>query len=122
MLEKIISELSIGNELTDTDAKHLHIQFKEKAPKAIEAVENNAVQQITFKPSKREFWCVAGSEKPHLLLRQTYCDCVDFYMNVVIKQKSECCYHLLAVEIACKLKKYDRISANDEEYVKGRNN
>ena len=121
MLEKIISELSMGNELTLIDVQHLQIHFKEKATRAIEVVKNSSVQLITFLPSKREFWCVSGQEKTHFLLRQTYCDCVDFYMNVVIKQRSECCYHLLAIEIANKLKKYTHISANDEEYLKVRN-
>ena len=120
MLEKILSELSPGNELTTDDVLNLDKCFKEKATRALEAVQKNAVQLITFTPSEREIWSVKGQEKTHLVLRHTYCDCVDFYMNVVIKRKNECCYHLIAVEIANKLKKYNRISANDEEYGKVR--
>ena len=121
MLEKITSELSPGNELSPDDTLSLKNHFKEKARKAIEVVQNNSVRLITFTPSGREFWCVSGQEKEHLVLRQTYCDCIDFYMNVVIKGRNECCYHLLAVEIANKLKRFNHISANDEEYGKVRN-
>ncbi len=121
MLEKIISELSPGNELSPDDVLTLDNRFKEKATRALEAVQKKAVQLITFKPSERELWGVTGQEKTHLVLRHTYCDCVDFYMNVVIKRKNECCYHLIAVEIANKLKIYNHISANDEEYGKVRN-
>ncbi len=118
MLEKILSELSPGNELSTDDILNLDKRFKERATKALEAVQKNAVQLITFAPSERELWSVTGHEETHLVLRQTYCDCVDFYMNVVIKRKNECCYHLIAVEIANKLKKYNHISANDEQYGK----
>ncbi len=121
MLEKTLSELSPGNELTQEDIMYLDNHFKEKATRSIEVVQKNKIQEMIFTPSGREFWCVQGHEKPHLVLRYTYCDCLDFYMNVVIKGKSECCYHLLAVEIANKLKLYRSISANDEEYGKVRN-
>ncbi len=121
MLEKILSELSPGNEISPDDVQTLDNHFKEKATKAFEAIQKKAVQLITFSPSNREFWSVKGQEKTHLVLRHTYCDCVDFYMNVVIKRKNECCYHLIAVEIANKLKTFNHISANDEQFGKVRN-
>lgn len=121
MLEKIISELSFGKELSSNDVEYLKHQFKGKAIRAIEAVQNNSVYLFTFLPSGREFWCVSGREEDHLVFRQTYCDCLDFYMNIVIKGKEECCYHLLAVEIAKKMEKIHHITMNDEEYKKVRN-
>ncbi len=121
MLEKILSELSPGKELTPDDKLALESRFKERATTALDTVQKNAVQLITFIPSQREIWSVKGHEETHLVLRQTFCDCVDFYMNVVIKRKNECCYHLIAVEIANKLKTYKHISANDEQFGKVRN-
>ncbi len=121
MLEKILSELSPGNELSPSDSLSLKNRFNEKATKAIDVIQNNLVQLISFAPSGREFWSVSGQEKEHLVLRQTYCDCVDFYLNVVIKGRNECCYHLLAIEIANKLKRFNHISANDEQYGNVRN-
>jgi len=76
---------------------------------------------LKFAPSGRELWSVPGLEKKHLVLRHTYCDCIDFYLNVVIKGKTECCYHLLTVEIANKLGNYTQISLNDVEYENIRN-
>src|SRR5271157_928458 len=121
MLENILTELIPGPELTAQDIQKLENRFKEKAFKAIDAVATRSIEQIYFSPSGRELWAVPGREKTHLVLRNTYCDCLDFYLNVVIKGKYECCYHLLAVEIANKLEKFSKCIIKDRDYRRTKN-
>jgi predicted nucleic acid-binding Zn finger protein len=120
MLEDIIS-LIPGQELSADDIQKLEHRFKEKAFKAIDVVANHSIEQLYFVPSGREIWAVPGREKIHLVLRNTYCDCLDFYLNVVIKGKNECCYHLLAVEIANKLGKFKQAILQDSTYRRSKN-
>ncbi len=87
-----------------------------KMKKAIKIVESNRIKLHRFLPSGREIWTAVGSDGDNLLNNsQPYCSCRDFHFRLITDKEIEC-YHLLALRIAIKSKKYDSFNFHDEEY------
>jgi predicted nucleic acid-binding Zn finger protein len=88
-----------------------------KREKATKMVETKRIKLHIFLPSGRKVWTAVGSDGDHLLnVSQPYCSCRDFHFRY-LTDKDEECYHLLALKMAFRSKKYDTIEFQDEEYV-----
>jgi predicted nucleic acid-binding Zn finger protein len=81
--------------------------------RALQAVSNNLVKHYHFKPSGREAWIVVGKNRDYRVLSEIYCDCEDFYVNVIVKRRAEFCYHILAKIIAEALGAFAEIEEDD---------
>jgi predicted nucleic acid-binding Zn finger protein len=77
-----------------------------------------AVKKYIFKPSGRIVWIVVGREQEYFLIPEFYCQCDDFYINVVIRRKTTACYHILAQAIAERLGKFENFVASDSDFIR----
>lgn len=86
--------------------------------KALQAVANKQVKHYIFEPSERDTWIVVGKNRDYRVLSEVYCDCEDFYINVIVKRRAEVCYHILAKALAEALKIFGEIRVDDMMYDK----
>ena len=78
-------------------------------------VSERRVKMHLFEPSQRKVWTVVGKGKEHWLdPKQQYCSCPGFYFGKL--NGKETCYHIKAVKLAEKEKKYEIIKFSDDEY------
>jgi predicted nucleic acid-binding Zn finger protein len=105
--DKVIS----GKALEELAAK-----YEERFWRALKIVAEHRVKQYVFEPSRRTMWIVVGKEKDYLVLSDFYCSCKDFYLNAVIRQKNQLCYHLLAKIIGKSLNLYERFNVPDSQF------
>lgn len=112
----LLKKIEEKSELTEDIIEELKELLPDKFEKAVETMEKGIIQ-YTFTPSKRILWTAIGEEREHILYPGLYCDCIDFYKNVVINKKNIICKHLLALELSLGLKKFKKIILNDEEFI-----
>ena len=80
---------------------------------ALKAVSENRVKLYVFKPSNRKRWIVVGKHRDYLVLPEAgYCSCNDFFFRVLSHEKPTC-YHLEAVRLAAKSRRYEEIIEED---------
>ena len=84
--------------------------------KAIKAVANDLVKRYVFEPSGRETWIVVGKNRDYRVLSEIYCDCEDFYINVIVKRSVDFCYHILAQILAEALGTFSELRVDDMKY------
>jgi predicted nucleic acid-binding Zn finger protein len=84
--------------------------------KALQAVTNDLVKKYVFEPSGREAWIVVGKSREYPVLSEIYCDCEDFYINVIVKRRAEVCYHILAKILAAALGIFSEVRVDDMSY------
>jgi predicted nucleic acid-binding Zn finger protein len=84
--------------------------------KALQAVAKDLVKKYIFEPSGREAWVVVGKARDYRVLSELYCDCEDFYINVIVKRAADLCYHILAQILAESLETYSEIRLDDMRY------
>ena len=84
--------------------------------KALQAVAKDLVKKYVFEPSGREAWVVVGKSRDYRVLSELYCDCEDFYINVIVKRAADLCYHILAQILAEALDTYSEIRLDDMRY------
>ncbi len=90
--------------------------YGERFSKALRVLSNRGVKLFRFSPSGILIWMVEGKERDYLVIPLIYCDCDDFYLNVVIRGESDICYHLIAQAIAEALGFFTLIELPDELY------
>lgn len=101
-----------------TDEKEVLESYEPKLARAMEAVENYAVKRYIFKPSTRTIWIVVGKEREYQVIPKLYCQCDDFYINVVIKKKTRACYHLIAQAIAEERGIFESYELLDSDFIR----
>jgi len=92
--------------------------FGSKFEKAEELVASSAVKKYVFEPSGRVMWIVVGREQDYMVLPGLYCQCDDFYINVVVKRKASACYHLIAQLIADKKGMFENFRVPDSDFIR----
>jgi predicted nucleic acid-binding Zn finger protein len=96
---------------------HIIAQYcGERFWKALHAVAEDLVKKYIFEPSGRQAWVVVGKSRDYRVLSEVYCDCEDFYINVIVKRTADLCYHILAQILAEALKTYAEIRVDDMMY------
>jgi predicted nucleic acid-binding Zn finger protein len=81
--------------------------------KALQAVASDLVKKYIFEPSGREAWIVVGKSRDYRVLSKVYCDCEDFYINVIVKRDADLCYHIFAKILAEALGVFSEIRIDD---------
>lgn len=99
--------------LSGSDLVTLSQLCGERFWKALHAVASDLVKKYTFEPSGREAWIVVGKTRDYRVLSQIYCDCEDFYINVIVKRDADLCYHILAKILADALGGFSEIRVDD---------
>jgi predicted nucleic acid-binding Zn finger protein len=117
-LHGVLSEIERGRGVPEELRERLRKVYGVKFTKAEEAVSSMAVKKYTFKPSGRTVWIVVGREKEYFVIPDLYCQCDDFYINVVIRRKAKLCYHILAQAIAERLGSFEEYEASDSDFIR----
>ncbi|MGB9880258.1 MAG: hypothetical protein ACPLRM_05805 [Anaerolineae bacterium] len=101
-----------------TNEKEVLESYEPKIVRAIEAVKNYAVKRYMFKPSLRTIWIVVGKEREYQVIPGLFCQCDDFYINVVIKKKTRACYHMIAQAIAEERGIFENYELLDSDFIR----
>lgn len=102
--------------LKEAEIKKLLQPFRDRASKALKAVEEKRVKKYIFKPSNHIVWIVVGRNKDYFIMPAVeFCTCNDFYFRVLDKQ-IHLCYHLIAQKLAENLEDYVLYEEDDELY------
>lgn len=117
-LEEILYDLEGEKKLSDEVLKKLEEKYGSKYQKAQEAISSMDVKKYTFKPSDRIVWIVVGKEKEYFIIPKIYCQCDEFYINVVIRRRTKICYHMLAQAIAEKIGNYESFEVPDSDFIR----
>jgi len=89
-----------------------------KYSNAEELVSSKAVKKYIFTPSLKTVWIVVGREKEYFVMPGFYCQCDDFYINVVIRKRSKLCYHLFAQALAERLGNFEVYEVPDSDFIR----
>lgn len=117
-IKKILKEIHRSRGLSGPVLETLNQLCSDRFWKALQAVANKQVKRYIFEPSGREAWIVVGKNRDYRVLSEVYCDCEDFYINVIVKRRAEVCYHILAKALAAALKIFGEIRVDDMMYDK----
>ncbi|MFO8019466.1 MAG: hypothetical protein R6U96_12620 [Promethearchaeia archaeon] len=85
--------------------------------KKVLSIIKNGITKYIYSPSRRAVWIAIGETNQYLIYPKIYCSCVDFYKNVVIKRKRECCKHLIAQTICEALNDFQTVHFEDLEFA-----
>ena len=89
--------------------------MNEKTEKIQSVINEKRIKSHNFIPSERKIWTVLGTEKEHWLDPDLqFCSCSGFYFGM-LKNKNPC-YHMKAISIAIKEKKFDSFIFSDTEF------
>jgi predicted nucleic acid-binding Zn finger protein len=117
-LQGLLSDIEKEGGIPEWLKERLQKTYGTKFRKAEEAVSSMAVKKYAFKPSRRIVWIVVGREKEYFLIPEFYCQCDDFYINVVIRRKANLCYHILAQAIAERLGRFEKFEVPDNDFIR----
>ena len=120
-LENAIKSVKKHRAISGSDLQVLTQQCGDRFWKALQAVAKDLVKRYIFEPSNKEAWIVVGKSRDYRVLSEVYCDCEDFYINVIVKRKADLCYHILAQILAQALETYSEIRVDDMRYDSLRN-
>lgn len=112
MLDEVEKQGSIKEETKEGLQKKYGLRFDQ----AEKLVSSMAVKKYVFKPSGKIIWIVVGRKKEYFVIPKIYCQCDDFYINVVIRRKMSFCYHLFAQAIAEKRVSYEIFDLPDSDF------
>ena len=112
-LNRTLEKIAKTQCLTGSDLVTLSQLCGERFWKALQAVASDLVKKYIFEPSGREAWIVVGKTRDYRVLSQIYCDCEDFYINVIVKRDADLCYHILAKILADALAGFSEIRVDD---------
>ena len=115
-IENAIAEIRQSRSLSGPTLVTLNKLCGNRFWKALQAVANDLVKRYIFDPSGREAWIVVGKKRDYHILSDIYCDCEDFYINVIVKRRAELCYHILARILAEALNTFTEIRVDDMMY------
>ena len=115
-ITKALSEIQHHHRLSGPVLVTLNRLCGERFWKALHDVANDLVKKYVFEPSGREAWIVVGKSREYTVLSEIYCDCEDFYINVIVKRRADVCYHILAKSLAEALEVFSEIRADDMSY------
>ncbi len=115
-LESLFDDLKRTGALT----KEISWKFKEvygfRFRKGLDACLSRKVKKYVFRPSGRVVWVVTGESRDYIVFPDFYCSCKDFYLNVVVRGKTDACYHLIARKFAEHFNLFELFILRDEEY------
>ena len=64
-----------------------------------------------------EIWIVVGKDSDYIVIPGMYCSCPHFQIKVVFRLTDEPCYHLVAVELSKKEKRYYDLTSQIDEKI-----
>jgi predicted nucleic acid-binding Zn finger protein len=114
----ILDEIEKKGAITEDLHMRLQDEYGLKYSNAEELVSSKAVKKYIFTPSLKTVWIVVGREKEYFVMPRFYCQCDDFYINVVIRKRSKLCYHLFAQALAERLGNFEVYEVPDSDFIR----
>ncbi|KAH8548371.1 hypothetical protein BGW37DRAFT_180929 [Umbelopsis sp. PMI_123] len=127
LADSILSEIEEAGEIDDAHNRQLYALFGASFLSALNLIDRKAVQKIVC-PAKRSFITIADISTPdpnvihapkspiRCFLKRPYCTCESFSSKVVYKPEITMCEHLLAANLAERLKIIPQVQLTDEEF------
>ena len=87
--------------------------------KSLEFIQKDGpkVKKNNFLPSNLKIWSVEGAKKTYLVFPNIYCQCQDFLLNSIYRQKKyQMCKHLFAQKLAESLDQFIELKFEDKEF------
>ncbi len=87
--------------------------------KSLEFIQKDGpkVNKSTFLPSNLKIWSVEGAKKTYLVYPSIYCQCQDFLLNSIYRQKKyQMCKHLFAQKLSESLNQFIELKFEDKEF------
>jgi len=120
-LDSLLDGVGASGSLNKERKDELQSKYHLEVDHAEKLVSSMSVKKYVFEPSGREVWIVVGRAKEYFVIPKLYCQCDDFYINVVIRQKKGWCYHLLAQAIATRRGSYESYRVLDGDFKRFNN-
>jgi predicted nucleic acid-binding Zn finger protein len=114
----ILDEIQKEGTISEGMQKLLQEEYGLKYSNAEGLVSSKAVKKYIFSPSGKTLWIVVGREKEYFVMPGFYCQCDDFYINVVIRKRSKLCYHLFAQALAEHLGNFEVYEIPDSDFIR----
>ncbi|MHA1409628.1 MAG: hypothetical protein ACTSQY_04855 [Candidatus Odinarchaeia archaeon] len=114
--EKMFNKLREKRAFDGGLLKEFAERWGERFWRALKAIVDGQLKKYIFQPSGREAWVVVGKKRDYMIVADFYCNCEDFYLNVVIRKKTKYCYHILSKIIGEALGLFEIIKVEDEKY------
>lgn len=115
-LNGVLDEVEKQGSTMEETREELQKKYGLRFDQAEKLVASMAVKKYVFKPSGKIVWIVVGRKKEYFVIPKLYCQCDDFYINVVIRRKMGFCYHLFAQAIAEKRVSYEIFDVPDSDF------
>ena len=112
----LLKKIEQTKSFTENDLKTLHTLFEDRFWKSLELAILSCVKKYTFSPSNRIVWIVSTDNKDYLTYDDFFCNCNDFYLNIVKRRNFRYCKHILAKQISISLNNYETIEIEDDRY------
>ena len=115
LFEKLTNEKKFSAQLIHLFEKEYGSLFY----KSLEFIQKDGpkVKKNIFLPSNLKIWSVEGAKKTYLVYPKIYCQCQDFLLNSIYRQKKyQMCKHLFAQKLSESLKQYIELKFKDKEY------
>ena len=117
-VQGILAEIDEKKGIIEEARASLKKKYGAKFKKADDLVKALAVKKYLFKPSGRVVWIVVGREKEYFIIPEIYCQCDDFYINVVIRKKVDACYHMMAQLMAERTGAFESFEVPDSDFIR----
>ena len=83
--------------------------------KLLDVIYRERVEKHVFLPSGFSFYIVKGKEGEYIVFDKNYCSCIDFLLNVIMREERRFCYHIAAVMVAEDMNLVRIIKHGDDE-------
>ncbi|GAB5588823.1 Zinc finger SWIM domain-containing protein 7 [Umbelopsis nana] len=127
LLNAILAEIEETGSIDDGHNKQLYALFGASFISALNLIDREAVKKMIC-PANRSFITIAEISSPdkksihapkpqiRCFLKRSYCTCETFSSKVVLSAEMIMCEHLLAANIAERLKIIQQVQLTDEEF------
>ncbi|KAI8578384.1 hypothetical protein K450DRAFT_247627 [Umbelopsis ramanniana AG] len=127
LTNSILAEIEETGEIDDAHNRQLYALFGASFLSALNLIDRQAVKKVVC-PAQRSFITIAEISAPdpnvihapkcptRCFLKRPYCTCEIFSSKVVYKSEITMCEHLLAANLAERLKIIPQVQLTDEEF------
>ena len=112
--KKILENISHQGSLSIESIERLSDVFSVPQISKVKEIMSEIVK-VVFHPSNRQVWMKLGTDKDYILYPHTFCSCMDFFLQGILKNRNYYCKHLIAQGIVEVLSKHQDIEVIERD-------
>ncbi|MBD3230694.1 MAG: hypothetical protein GF329_21125 [Candidatus Lokiarchaeota archaeon] len=113
---EILKRISETKAISRKQFNILEQLYRKRFWKGLKLSIQDSVKKYIFLPSKRIVWIVSSESRDYYTLDNYFCNCKDFFINVVSRRETKYCKHLIAKLLSISLENYESIEIADDRY------